>query len=156
MKTRNAVLAVSALLALVLGFAPIALATEESGDKTTMEELKKELGDAAQAIRNFSAEQRDEAMRKVKPVLDDLDARIERLDAQLREKWGQMDEGARKRGSDALEALRRQRNTVAEWYGALQHSTADAWEKTKKGFGDAFETLKGTWDKARKEIAPEP
>lgn len=155
MTTRKTLLAGGAL-ALVLGLAPVAPAAQGSGDKTTMEDLKKEMGDAAQALRNFSADQRDEAMRKVKPVLDDLDARIQQLEAQLRETWGQMDEGARKRGADALEALRRQRNTVAEWYGALQHSSADAWEKTKKGFSDAYDTLKGTWEKARKDVSPEP
>ena len=33
----------------------------------------------------------------------------------------------------------KKRQDVAEWYGALTHSSSDAWSDIKKGFVDAYD-----------------
>lgn len=124
----------------------------ESAEKATLGEVKQEVGDAAKAIAGYTAEQRDEAVQKAKAALDDLDARIERLEKTLEEKWSKMDKATREKASAALRALRRQRNAAAEWYGALEHGSVEAWERTKRGFAGAFDALKGAWRKAEEDV----
>jgi len=146
-------LAVSALF-LIPALTPYALAGQAAGAKTTAGDVKKEVGDAAEAIKDYTADQRDEAIKKTKAALDDLDARIDRLEAETREKWGEMDQAARERATAALRTLRKERERVAEWYGGLQHGSAEAWGRVKQGFSEAYERLKATWQKTERELEP--
>jgi len=120
--------------------------------QTTLGDVKKETADAAEAIKNYTAEQRDEAVKKTKAALDDLDQRIDRLEAKIRDKWGEMDQAARDKATTALRALRQERERVAEWYGGLQHGSAEAWDRVKQGFSEAYEKLKASWQKTEKEL----
>ena len=137
--------------ALVLAVAPFSAAAQPSTDKTTPKEVKDKVAAAAEAIKNYSVDQRDEAVKRAKEILDDLDARIARLDSRLNDRWERMDQTARKKMSAALAALRKQRNDAAEWYGGLKHSSANAWEDVKKGFLRSYHNLRKSFDKARHE-----
>jgi len=117
-----------------------------------MADVKKEVGDAAEAIKDYSAEQRDAALAKTKEALDDFDARIERLEMTVRDRWGQMDQTARNKAVAALRDLKRQRERVAKWHGGLQHSSAENWEQVKRGFSSSYEELKASWGRAEKSL----
>jgi hypothetical protein len=97
-------------------------------------------------------EQRDEAIKKAKTALDDLDARIRRMERKLDGEWERMDQGARKKARATLDTLRRERNEAAEWYGGLKHSSAESWEQVKAGFVKSYEVLRQSFAKARKEL----
>jgi hypothetical protein len=129
-----------------------ALAAQDAGQKATAAEVKKEVVDAAEAIKHYSAAQRDQAVKKVRAALDDLDARIERLEASIRDRWGEMDRAARERASAALRTLKQERERVAEWTGGLQHGSAEAWGQVKRGFSKAYGKLKASWEKADQEL----
>jgi hypothetical protein len=66
--------------------------------------------------------------------------------------WGKMNEAARKEARENLRALRKQRNQVAEWYGSMKTSSADAWGHIKTGFFDAYKALEDVWKKSEKEF----
>jgi hypothetical protein len=51
------------------GFAPLCYAETASG-KTSVEEVKQEAQDLIRAIKGYSADQRDEAIRKTKAATD--------------------------------------------------------------------------------------
>ena len=140
--------------ALVLGAAlvvsPLTIAAETSGSKTTAKDVSRKVDDAGQAIKNYTLAQRDEAIRNAKAALDDLDARIGRMERKLDSEWDRMDQAARKQARATLDALRRQRNEVAEWYGGLQHSSAESWEQVKTGFAKSYAVLKESFAKAVK------
>ena len=123
-----------------------------SAKNTTPKEVEKKVAEAAEAIKNLSVDKRDEAVQKAKEILDDLDTRIDRMGSQLNDQWDQMDQTARKKMSDSLTALRKQRNEVAEWYGGLKHSSGNAWEDVKKGFLNSYQHLRKSFDKARREF----
>ena len=63
-----------------------------------------------------------------------------------------MNKAAREKARANLKALRKQRNEVAEWYGGLKASSADAWEHMKKGFSDAYKSLGDAWEKSAQEF----
>ncbi len=142
------------VLALALG-APLAvspLAAEISGGKTTAKDVSRKAGDTGRAIKDYTVEQRDEAIKRAKAGLDDLDARIRRMERKLDSEWDHMDQAARKKARATLSALRRERNEAAEWYGGLKHSSAESWEQVKAGFVKSYEALKDSFVKARKEL----
>ncbi len=140
-------------IALVILFAaaPVCLSSPSSSEGTTMKEMEKEVVDAGRAIRDYSVQERDKAVEKAKTALDDMDARIDRLETWMGENWSRMDQAARKKSQEALKELRRERNRVAEWYGGLKYSSGKSWGHMKKGFSDSWDALRSAWDKAEKE-----
>jgi hypothetical protein len=140
------------ITAVFFAIASVSFAAQTPADKTTTKEVKEKVVEAAEAIKNYSADQRDEAVKKAKAALDDLDVRIDRMESQLDKKWNQMDQAARRKATATLTALRKQRNEVAEWYGGLKHGASDAWEDVKKGFLKSYQELRDAFDKAQSEL----
>jgi len=64
-----------------------------------------------------------------------------------------MNKAAREKARDSLKALHKQRTKVAEWYGSMKSSSADAWKHMKQGFSDAFKALYNAWEKSEKEFS---
>lgn len=128
-------------------------AAKQEPEKTTAKEVRQEVGDAADAIKHYSADKRDEAARKAKEGLDALDARINRLGQQIDRNWDKMDKAAREQARKTMNALHEQRVKTAEWYGSLKNGTAKAWDQTKRGFSDAYKSLKQSWEKAEQEYS---
>ena len=151
MMNRISICLVRALaLGAVLTLSPLSFAAETSGNKTTAKDVSRKVDDAGQAIKNYTLAQRDEAIKNAKAALDDLDARIGRMERKLENEWDRMDQAARKNARATLNALRRQRNEAAEWYGGLQHSSAESWEQVKTGFVKSYAVLKESITKAVK------
>lgn len=128
-------------------------ATRQMGaeDKTTAEDVKHELADASEAIQRYSADKRDEASKEAKKALDAMDVRMEALESRIRGNWSKMDKAAQEQARETLKDLRKQRIELAERYGGLKNSTADAWDHMKKGFSDAYKSLRTSWEKAEAE-----
>lgn len=121
-------------------------------EKTTAKEVKQEAQDLLEALKGYTADQRDEAIQKTKIALDDLDNRIDALETRIDNNWDKMNKTAREKARADLKALRKQRTNAAEWYGSLKSSSAGAWEQMKKGFSDAYKDLADAWEKVEKEF----
>jgi hypothetical protein len=115
-----------ALIGLVM--ASTALAVKASPPKATTQDVEKKVTDTVATIKTYAIHQHDEALQQAKIVLDYIDTRIDQLESQFHQKWGQMDQAARQKAASDLAALRRERNKVAEWYGGLKHGSSQAWE----------------------------
>jgi peptidoglycan hydrolase CwlO-like protein len=103
------------ITAVFFAMGSVSFAAQTSTRETGTKDVKEKVTESAQAIEKYSVDQRDEAVKKAKAALDDLDARIDSLESQLNNKWGQMDQSARKKARATLTALGKQRNEVAEW-----------------------------------------
>ena len=135
----------------MLGISSISFA-QSSTDKTTINEVKQETQEAMQALKAYGVDQRDEAVKKTKAVLDKLDSRIDALETRVDNNWDNMNAAARKKHRTALKSLRKQHTQLTEWCGGLKHSSADAWEDIKKGFSDAYISFSDAWEKAEAEF----
>jgi phage-related minor tail protein len=156
MKKTKAATAVSMLGAAVLIlFLASAFADQQttSENKATTKDVKQETLEAIEAIKKYSIEKKDKAVREVKVVLEDLDARIDRMQIRLEKKWDEMDQASREKAANTIQALRKKRNEPSEWYGGLKHSSADAWEEVKNGFVKGYEALANAFDKAENELS---
>lgn len=121
-------------------------------DKTTTEDIKQETVELLQALKAYSADQRDKAVEQANAALENLDDRIETLEADILDQWQEMDQATREKTQKSLQALRQQRTRVAEWYGSMKASSAIAWEQIKQGFSSAYQELNEAWDNSEKEF----
>jgi ElaB/YqjD/DUF883 family membrane-anchored ribosome-binding protein len=135
----------------ILGVTALCYAQTEDAN-ISIEEIKKETQDLLQTIDSYTADRKDEAVQKAKEGLGRLDKRINSLEARIDQNWDKMNEAARKEARENLRALRKQRNQVAEWYGSMKTSSADAWDHVKRGFSDAYKALEDAWEKTEKEF----
>jgi len=130
--------------ALVLASAPLAAQTDDPAE-TTSQDVRTEISEAMDAIADYSAQERDEALNEAREAMERLDAEIEQRAQALRSSWNDMSESARESASEQLEALRTARNRLGERYGALEAGAADAWGELTAGFSRAWNDLSEAW-----------
>ena len=115
-------------------------------------EVKKETQELIEAVKSYTAEQRDEAMEKTRSALDNMDRRIDALKKRMDDDWDKMDKAARENAKKSMEELRKQREKVAEQYARFKGSATDTWENVKKGFSDAYQALYDSWEKSERQF----
>jgi hypothetical protein len=124
----------------------------ETPTNTSIDEISQESRDMIQSLETYSAERRDEAIQKIRVALDNMDKRIDELESAVDDNWDKMDKAARDAARDSLKALHKQRTEVAEWYGRLTSSSADAWGRAKNGFSSAYMAFHAAWEKSEKTM----
>ena len=129
-----------------------AFASDQKSQKTTMKDVKKEMSEFASTLKNYSADQKDEAVQSVKTAMEKVDDRMAALQDRLDQKWDQMDQASREKARDTMNALQRQREDLAEWYGGMKHSSKRAWQKVREGFIKSYETLEASFENAKDEF----
>ncbi len=140
------------IAAAVLTFAFAAASNLSMAGETTAKDVGRKLDEAGAAIKDYSVEQRDEAVKNAKGALDELDARINRLAGDIDAKWDKLDASARKKAYESMDKLRKERNDAAEWMGALKHSSKEAWGEVKNGFVKSYDALANSFSKAKEEF----
>ncbi len=148
-KKRNA-LWLGLLVTLLPGFA--ATGSTARADDAARKDLSKKVEAAAEAIKNYTLAQKDEAIKSAKATLEDLDARIKQTEDRLDKEWGQMDQAARDTSRTSIRNLHEQRTELADWYGQLKQSSEVAWERVKQGFIDSYGVLRASIVKLQKEF----
>ncbi len=128
---------------------------KQATDATSGEEVKREITEAAEAIKMYSVEQRDEALAKAEKYMNKLDAKIDQWESQLDANWDQMSQSAREKWRVSIKTLQKQRNDLSEWYGGMKHSSTAAWEEIKKGFSKAYISVESSLEKAEEKFKSE-
>jgi hypothetical protein len=147
MRIRTLILSACTVAAQVI-LAPLAIPAEPATSKMTAKDVSRKADETARAVGKYTIQERDEALKSAKAALDDVDARMRALDRKVDREWDHMDQAARARARTAQNALRRERDEVAEWYGGLKHSSAESWDEVKTGFVSSYEKLKASFAKA--------
>jgi hypothetical protein len=155
MKTAKTSTAASMLItAVMILISAVSFAGQKAGDnKAPSKEVKQETMESIKAIKKYTVEKKDEAAREVKVLLEDLDVRIDRMQSRIENKWNEMDQASRESARKTIQALRKKRNELSEWYGGLKHSSVDAWDHVKEGFVEGYEALANAFDKAESEFS---
>lgn len=118
---------------------------QTTDDSATAGDIQQETRELLDALASYGADQRDKAVEKTAAAMEALDKRIDTLQQRIDDNWDDMSAAARQKSRESLKALRKQRIAVAEWYGALKSGSADAWERIKTGFSDAYEAFTDAW-----------
>ena len=92
MKTlKTATVSSMLITAVMILMSAVSFAGQNAGnDKATSKDVKQETMEAIEAIKNYTVDKKNEAVREVKVVLEDLDARIDRMQSRIEKKWNQM------------------------------------------------------------------
>lgn len=141
----------SCLTLALLSVGSLAMAEED----TSAAQVKEETRELIDSLANYTAEQRDLALKKSKEALAKLDERIQDLEAQVRDDWENMDQETRQQAREHLEALRERRMKLAEWYGSMKTGASQAWEEIKQGFTDAYEAFGRAWEDSEQDLESE-
>jgi Cu/Ag efflux protein CusF/archaellum component FlaC len=114
----------------------------------TAEEVQQELRNALDAVKNYTYQQKQEYQKRLEPVLQDLDERIDHLKEQAK---GASKE-ARKWYAQSLQELRRERRTVREQLAKVQAAAPAAWDEIKAGVGAAWTDLRQAFQRANERL----
>ena len=77
---------------------------------------------------------------------------IEVLQEQTVDEWESLSAETREARLEALRALVKQREEMAEWYGGMKHSSSQAWGEVREGFIGAYGVLQDAWVDAVEEF----
>lgn len=136
----------------LVSMAPVVLAAQQTKEKTTATDVKEKATATYEALKKYTLEQKDEAVASADEKLKELDTQIAEIQKNLDERWQKMSEATRQKTQESLQELRKEREKVAEWYGGMRHSSAQAWEIVKKGFADSYDRLEQSLAKAKKDF----
>ena len=143
---------VPALFAVTLiASAPVpALADDTAAD------VRQEFNQTVDALKAYTAEQRDEFVTAAEDALDDMDRRIEILEDRIDETYVDVRDETRRQWKETLRELRKKRADLAVWYGGVKEGSAEAWPRLKKGFRDAYEDIADAYHDAIDGFEDEP
>ncbi len=150
MSTKRKFLA-ALVITVPLCFTPLVIA-QSSNDSVTAQDVKEETRQFINTLGEYSAGQRDQALKEANQALEKLDVRIDKLETRIDENWDSMTQAARQETRANLKVLRKQRNELSEWYGSLKYSSADAWDHLKEGFSNAYQSINDAWENAKSEF----
>jgi flagellar motility protein MotE (MotC chaperone) len=145
------IISMSALF-LTLPYETTSFAIQHKDDKTTATEVKHEANKTYTALKDYTIEQRDEAVAAADKKLKELDVRIEQMQIDLDNRWQDMSKAVRDKNREIMNKLNKEREVVAEWYGGMRHSSIAAWEDVKKGFADSYDRLDKAFQDAKKNF----
>ena len=137
-----------AVLFLVFGFLFSGVAF---GEATSMADVKKELSEAMDAIKAYSAERKADAFKAMEQALKQMDQQIELLADKIKKEWAQMEPEARKKAEETMDQLRGQRDRMAESIDKWKESSAPSWNKIKDEFMKNYEEFKKSFENADQE-----
>lgn len=133
------------MIAAALSVWPLTSFADDSQKQMTTDEVRAEVSEAMDAIADYSAQERDEALSAAQDALANIDAAIERQEQALRENWAEMSEAARETSREQLQNMREARNELGERFGALQSGTQSAWDELKEGFSESWAAFRNAW-----------
>lgn len=128
-----------------LGFGP-----EDTGRRTTIEDVKRQMREAVRTLEDYGGEQREEAYQKARELQDDMDRRIDEMRAQAHRLQGD----AARQWEEAAHDMEQRRERLEERLEAFRKDSGNAWQHMRDGFtsayrdlGDAFERAWRSWDR---------
>lgn len=144
--TRAALLAAGiALAAPILASPAFAGGGDDTPGLTTSQEVRQEISQAVDAVGDYAAQERRQALARARAAMERLDAELDRRQDALRENWNDMSASAREEARVAMRDLRQARNRLGERYGALEAGADSAWDELTEGFVEAYRDLSELW-----------
>lgn len=132
--------------------APATMAAEHETEQNKIGSVQQETAEAIEAIKQYSATQRDQALARAKTLLDELDVRIAKLKAWIDQNWDPMQAAAHQHAQEVLSRLETQRTDLAKAYSTLEASSSSAWADVKQSFLKSYRTMGKAFDEAKSEL----
>ncbi len=105
------------------------------------EETKKEVKEAAVAIKDYTVEQKDQAVKKGKELLEKLDSNMDGWEGRMKEKWDKLQRASKDNYEVSKESLAKQRAELSVMLEKMKDNSGEAFGDVKGGFMDAYNAL---------------
>jgi len=138
----------ASLLAVALGGCEESAGNADESADTAKQEMKKEVGEAAEATADYAATKQKEFAQRLSARMEDVSTRIDTL----QDKAGELGQDAKAELKDTIDALEAKRDQVAGRLEELRGSAPDAWEDMKAGLTRAMDDLENAYEQAKKEL----
>lgn len=137
--------------AILAGFVAVMGCEQKPADQTpgkvTSEDVRRDAGQAAKTVADYSQQSKEEFEKKLEARLDELDAEI----AKLREKGRDLKDKAKADWDRKMADLEVKRDAARAKLAEVGRSSAKAWKDVQKGAESAWDEL----DKAFRDAAGE-
>lgn len=114
----------------------------------TGKDVKEKAAETVDAIKDYSVEKKNEAVRYARKLSRKADADLKELEAKTAKATGE----AKAKSQQQLGELKERRAAASKKLGELGKATASSWDTAKQGFVDAFKDLRDSLDKAAEEF----
>ncbi|MDX1803526.1 MAG: hypothetical protein R3292_05555 [Alcanivorax sp.] len=101
--------------------------------------------DRLEDVRNYSVEQKDQAMQAARRALDELDGHIRSLQESVDRNLHTLSRESRQRREEGLAGLKIQQQKLQARYHDLQAATANNWDAAKQHFSESWQAAKKGW-----------
>lgn len=125
---------------------------DNGGKNSTGEELKQDVEELMESIREYSAEKQQKAAERLREDLDEMEKRLSELERRFEKEKSEMSREARDRIESSLEALREKRKDAAEWLEEFKTSSRKAWDNIREGLSEAFRDFSKSLEKTDQEL----
>lgn len=124
----------------------------QSHDDEGHELVKKEVAEAVTAIKDYSIDQKDQAVSQAQASFDNLNNKINSFESKLRADWDNLNHASRSQMQTTLTNLKRERDHLEKDLSKLEHSSSNAWAEISKGFSESYASLETAIKKAYHEF----
>jgi hypothetical protein len=108
-------------------------------------ELKREVRDSLAAAKEYTFQNKDQYLARLKNVMDSLDDELDDLRKEAHSASGEV----KKELDREIADLQKKRDELHARMPAIKKASAEAWNDLKKGFGEADDDFQKAWEKAR-------
>jgi len=122
-----------------------------TGNPDSGKTVRQKAAETVDAIKSYSVEKKDEAVKKAKEALDDFDAREDRLEQRIKEKKSEWSAKIAKKKEEELAELKKMREEVVARYEKLKAASKQTWETTKHAFIRSYYRLIHKLDKVNSD-----
>ena len=112
--------------------------------QTAVQDVKQKAVDAAESIRTFTVDRKDDAVAQAKKLARDLDGKIKQLEAKAKKTTGE----SKAKSDQLLKDLKEKRAKTSQKLAELGKASGAAWDNAKHGFADAYHDLAESFEKA--------
>ena len=96
-------------------------------------------------IREYSVEQKNEAMQVARHALDELQQQMTLLQADIDSRWQELSQDARLQKQEALSALKQEQKELETRYQSMQEAGKENWDAAKQQFQESWAAAKQNW-----------
>jgi septal ring factor EnvC (AmiA/AmiB activator) len=116
--------------------------------QTTGKDVKQKTGEAAEAIRDYTVERKDQAVAQARKLSSELEAQIKQLETKASRATGE----ARTTAQKELDEVKQKREQTRKKLAELKGASSASWDAAKQGFVDAYRDLRQAYDRAAGEL----
>lgn len=121
-------------------------------DPVTSSDVKEEVNEAVDAASRYAGQTKDEYQAAMQKKLDELDAKIEELQAKSAAASEEAQDDVKQQYQETMATLKEKRQAAADEFNELKEASGDAWKDFAAGVDAAWNDLSAAFSSAADEF----